>query len=372
MHDKVTQKAAQERLGTLACRLIDQHAARVLVAPYAEAEGYWFGGGNTVHSKEGALYLVGRYRNAGDSRTGLAAGERGLELAIFRAESHDGPWEKVASWGKQALGLGDKQAISVEGACLLEGDAGWELFVSTEKTCSYPAGFEAYQKPGTGVWSIDAFEGPDPGAMDAGALKPVLRPAPEPGYLHVKDPKAYRENDGSTTLLFCSHPFTWSSSNTGLAVREKGAWEFEVRTYALAERGPAWDVAGTRITARVRVPSIGAFASMPPTFLYFYDGLECCRELTQSKQGVPRPRGYSCEELGGLLCGGQGRSAPLTRLSPHQPLFVSPWGTGCSRYVDVIALDDGLFATWQQSRPDRSQPLMGHFLPMEEVEGILR
>lgn len=372
MHSESERNAIEKRLRALARRLIDQKAARVLVKPYAEAAGYWFGAGNVVQGEDGALYLAGRYRNAGDSRTGLAAGERGLELAVFRAEKHDGTWEKVACWDKTALSFGGKRVISIEGACLLQGGAGWELFVSTEKGEAYPRGFEAYQKPGTGVWSIDVLRGARPESLDAATLAPVLRPAPEPAYLHVKDPKAYREHNGSTALFFCSHPFTWASSNTGLALRERPAADFAVRSYEAVERGAAWDVAGTRVTARLPVPPMGALASMPPVRLYFYDGLECFRELPQSKQAVRRPRGYSCEEIGGLLWDGQEQSLPLARLSPNEPLFVSPWGTGCSRYVDIAVLDGGLFATWQQSQPDRSQPLVSHFLPMEAVEHILR
>ena len=65
--------------------LIDQESARVIVPPMQPRSGFWFGGGNMVEDADGTFYLCGRYRNYGDSRTGLAAGERGLELAIFRS-----------------------------------------------------------------------------------------------------------------------------------------------------------------------------------------------------------------------------------------------------------------------------------------------
>jgi hypothetical protein len=32
---------------------------------------------------------------------------------------------------------------------------------------------------------------------------------------------------------------------------------------------------------------------------------------------------------------------------------------------------DGIFATWQQSQDDLSQPLVGHFLSMDRVREIL-
>ncbi|MCB0188538.1 MAG: hypothetical protein KDE31_29910, partial [Caldilineaceae bacterium] len=68
---------ARERLIHLGQALVNQEQATMIVAPQANAEGYWFGGGNLVEAANGDFYLVGRYRNAGDSRLGLGAGERG-------------------------------------------------------------------------------------------------------------------------------------------------------------------------------------------------------------------------------------------------------------------------------------------------------
>lgn len=58
-------------------------------------------------------------------------------------------------------------------------------------------------------------------------------------------------------------------------------------------------------------------------------------------------------------------------LSVRSAAFVSPWGTGCSRYVDVLFTDDRAYATRQQSQSDYSQPLVMNTLPMEEVEKLL-
>jgi hypothetical protein len=74
----------QERcLRALLAALIDQTAARVIVPPYRDAPGFWFGGGSLAQDSEGTIWLSGRYRNYGDSRTGLVAGQRGLECALF-------------------------------------------------------------------------------------------------------------------------------------------------------------------------------------------------------------------------------------------------------------------------------------------------
>ena len=91
------------RLTQVATRLIDQENARVIVAPQRPSTGHWFGGGNLVQDAEGTLWLVGRYRNHGDSRTGLGAGERGLELAVFRSVDDGNTFEKALSLSKAAV-----------------------------------------------------------------------------------------------------------------------------------------------------------------------------------------------------------------------------------------------------------------------------
>ena len=52
-------------------------------------------------------------------------------------------------------------------------------------------------------------------------------------------------------------------------------------------------------------------------------------------------------------------------------LAICSVGTGCSRYVSTLDTGDGVLATWQQGQEDRSQPLVGHFLPMEQVAALL-
>ncbi|NQV28415.1 MAG: exo-alpha-sialidase, partial [Rhodopirellula sp.] len=62
----------------------------------------------------------------------------------------------------------------------------------------------------------------------------------------------------------------------------------------------------------------------------------------------------------------------IERLSKYLPQFISPYGTGCSRYVDVLATKAGLIATWQQSQEDLSQPLVMNMLDHETVAEILK
>ncbi len=361
-------------LTRFAAALVDQDQARVLVEPQQRGEGFWFGGGDVVRDVDGSYWLCGRYRNHGDSRTGTGAGERGLELALFRAGSPLGPWEKACSWSKAELARDGIEVVSIEGASLRLGPAGAELFVSTEKARAFPAPLRDFQKPGTGWWDIDLVTAPTIEDLKAAPVRPCVG-SDEGATLHVKDPVAidHPRVAGGSALIFCSHPFSWASSNTGLAAPSAGAGSsFEIETFELLPRGPVWDVAATRVTDRLPVPPLGRLAVAPRVSLYFYDGAECLRALDENPAAVKRPRGYSCEEIGGLAFGRDDAFPALQRLSLDAPLFTSPRGTGCSRYVSTLVTDEGVLATWQQSQDDLSQPLVGHFLPMEEVERLLR
>ena len=106
--------------------------------------------------------------------------------------------------------------------------------------------------------------------------------------------------------------------------------------------------------------------------LYFYDGAECLRSLDQNPQAAKRPRGYSCEELGGLAWGWNDDFPRINPISTDFPLFISPHATGCSRYVSTIFLqNEDLIATWQQAQPDGSQPLVANQLNKSEIHRIL-
>lgn len=346
--------------------LVNQEQAKVIVPPQQNSTGFWFGGGNMIESIDGDLYVVGRYRNFGDSRTGVGAGERGLELAIFKSEDRGDSFEKVVSWNKSDLNVGATTVLSIEGSALRWTENGVELYVSTEKDgIGYPAGFESYLKPGTGVWTIDR--------ISAKNIEDLKNQQPEsfwacddPNYLHVKDPFLYEASPEDVTVFFCTHPFGWSSSNTGLIDRDRQ----DSPIYNFFQRGTSWDVAMTRGTCLIDVPLVGAFEEIDAT-LFFYDGGECVRDLQQHQQAVQRPRGYSCEELGGLAYVVDGDLGEIERISRYEPLFLSPYGTGCSRYVDILRTGDGMFATWQQGQADGSQPLVMNYLSNREIENIL-
>ncbi|MCA8998117.1 MAG: hypothetical protein KDA80_14060 [Planctomycetaceae bacterium] len=357
--------AQEDRLTRFAQLLVTQQAAKVIVPAQQASTGFWFGGGNMVRHSDGTLDTVGRYRNFGDSRTGVGAGERGLELAIFRSTDNGDTFEKLISWSKRDLDLPGRPVLSIEGSALLLRPDGVELYVSTEKDqIGYPEGFESFLKPGTGVWTIDRLSAESMEGLKTAEVEPFVE-CRRPEHVHVKDPFLYTHGE-QTDVLFCSHPFCWSSSNTGYIDRDRS----RDAVYELFARGPAWDVAMTRGTAILDVPRIGDFADQQVS-LVFYDGGECVRNLDEHSSAVKRPRGYSCEELGGVGYIVDGDYGTFTRLSRNFPLFISPMGTGCSRYIDVLTTPDQFIVTWQQSQTDLSQPLVMNRVPREQVEKVL-
>lgn len=360
------------RLKDLASALINQDKASILIEPQARETGYWFGGGNVIRDRDGSILICGRYRNYGDSRTGVGAGERGLELAIFRAKSIGETFEKVASFSKSDLAHGGLDVVSIEGVALHLIDGGIELFISTEKAALYPDRIASFQKPGAGVWSIDRIAAASAEELCADSIEEIIPFGTEDiGRLHCKDPWVFDLPNGDLILGYCTHPFTWSSSGTGLYRRASGSDQYDLLSEDVLRRGPVWDIAAARITERLAVPQIGAFADENDLSLYFYDSCESLRQLDENPKAVARPRGWSCEEIGGIAIGRDDELTRIESLSIEGPQFVSPHGTGCSRYVSVLSTEDGMFATWQQSQDDLSQPLVGHFLAIDEIERIL-
>ncbi len=224
-------------------------------------------------------------------------------------------------------------------------------------------------KPGTGVWSIERLAAPTLAALADAAPVTVLA-ARDPQFLHVKDPFLYETPTGDLLVGFCSHPYCWTSSNTGYALRRRGSAELAEPVFSCFPRGFTWDVAIARGTCLLDVPPVGAFRNVRATLL-FYDGGECVRNHDEHRAAVSRPRGYSCEELGGAACVLDGDFTRFDRLAPHHPLFQSPYGTGCSRYIDVLRSSDGYYAAWQQSQPDGSQALVLNFLTHQEAQHLL-
>ena len=375
MHPWQLSHSARDRLTAFATALIDQRRAEVIVPADEPSPGYWFGGGNCIRDAHDRLLLVGRYRSGGDSRTGLLSGTRGLELSVFQSPDGGGSFQKILSWNRFDLSVHDAEVLSIEGACLQILDGEYRLFVSTEKKRPYPRSIAEYQKPGAGIWTIDLIRGRSLDELLTAPVTPLLDSS-DPQHLHVKDPFFWIDlsaaiQPSDAVLGFCTHPFSWTSSNTGCCVADPTTGTIREVRHGVVVRGSTWDVAMTRVTCALPIPRVGLFADRAHTLL-FYCGGECVRQLEEHHAAHSRARGYSCEELGGAAVYVDGNLSTLERLSDIQPLFVSPWGTGCSRYVDVLMTPDGFLATWQQSQTDQSQPLVRSRLSRVEAEEILQ
>ena len=368
---KVLSPADEKALADLASAIVDQQRARVAVKPQQTSSGFWFGGGNLVADTRGSLWLVGRYRDAGDSRSGLQQGKRGWQLSVLHASDVEAPFEEVGNLQKSSLGVNDRQVLSIEGSALRQlPDSSWELYVSSEKTnIGYPEPFTDYLKPDTGVWTIDRLRAQSIDGLLSAAVETVVE-SRELAHMHVKDPFLYELSSDQTLLLFCTHPYCWTSSNSAYVPMRDGDVIFRSAVYDFFARGFTWDVAMTRATCAWDVPAVGRFQDRQVTLL-FYDGGESLRNMDEHETAVRRARGYSCEELGGVAYVLDRQFANVRRLSRYCPSFVSPWGTGCSRYVDVLTTKEGVIATWQQSQDDLLQPLVRHFLKMDDVHRCL-
>jgi hypothetical protein len=352
-----------DRLRRFAHILVDPAVARVAIAPEAPDKGFWFGGGKMAQDPAGRLWLTGRYRSSGDSRTGLDLGDRGRELAVFASDDQGSTWTKVLALDKAAVTPDGEPALSIEGSALRFVPGGVELYVSSEKKIPYPAPVAEYRKPGTGVWTIERLRAASVPGLATARPETVLA-SDDPATLQIKDPFLHPLPGGGALLFFCQHPFSWTSSGTGCV--EIGA-DGTVRgapRFDCLPRGPAWDVAISRGTCVLPVPERIAPRG---TGIVFYDGGECLRNLEEHAQAARRPRGYSCEELGGLGYYTGDDPCSIGRVSTLFPEFVSPDGTGCLRYVDVLATRDAFFATWQQGRADGSQALMLNRVPRDEA-----
>jgi hypothetical protein len=260
--------------------------------------------------------------------------------------------------------------LSIEGTALNQTPDGVELFVSTEKrTHSYPSDLAKFQKPGTGVWSIDRIAAADVAGLAEAPVEPLVS-SDNPQHIHVKDPVVHTTDDGSTVLLFCTHPFCWSTSNSAYCIRAAGQESFGDPVFDFFPRGSTWDVAVSRITDVLSLPG-SLLGTEDSVQLVFYDGAECIRSHSENAAAVRRPRGYSCEEIGGLAVTVNNDLRRLERVSSLHPLFISPWGTGSSRYVHTLVTEDGIYASWQQAQDDGSQPLVMNFLDWDRAGRLL-
>jgi hypothetical protein len=59
----------KEVIKKLLAKMIDQEKAEIIIPAKKSETGFWFGGGKLAADHQGTIWLSGRYRNSGDSRT---------------------------------------------------------------------------------------------------------------------------------------------------------------------------------------------------------------------------------------------------------------------------------------------------------------
>ena len=352
----------------LVSELIDQRSAHVIVRPNRAADGYWFGGGNLLQDAGGTLWLVGRYRDAGDSRTGLGAGERGLACALFASADGGASFEPVRSWSKAELSA-HGTVLSIEGTDLRRrAGGGVELFVSLEKDVPYPDAYAAYQKPGTGVWSIDRMTATRRHRSTWQHRRRCCgRGGRSPSTSRTPSPSRPRRGHGAAVLL--------ASGLVGLQQHRRrrargSATTFELASWEAVARGAIW-------TSPSRASPTGSRCRESACCVRAAD-----ERLLLRRRGVHAPAGgepagrETAARL--LLRGARRRDVGPGRRLPGDGTAVD--GRAALRVADRnrqqslrehLLTKEFLYATWQQSQADRSQPLVMNALPMERVEAIL-
>ena len=158
---------------------------------------------------------------------------------MTREQATSDDFQKVLSFSKEDLSH-TEEVVSIEGVSLIPdstSDTGFEFIISTEKKSAYPKNLINFQKPGTGVWSIDLLQSEN--GLDSFKLDEMstIARSEKGSTLHYKDPVAFTSNDGHTHIVFCHHPFSWSSSNSGLLTRKKNQASFDLISENILERG---------------------------------------------------------------------------------------------------------------------------------------
>jgi hypothetical protein len=308
--------------------------AQVIREPVAGGEGYWAGAPGVFYARdERALYLTYRLR-----RPRGVAPDRGGEARIARSTDVR-QFEDIWSVTKDAYG-----SASIERSAIHRGGDGiWRYFTS-------------FVDPADGRWCVAALQDPDPRRLDPSGLRRVFTAGPL-GLEGVKDPWIFEEPDIYYMVLSVavrtsrtreeSHA-TLDIFNTGDCVsatglarsRDLDSWEWLGVVFAPPESG--WDTYCRRITCIVRHRG---------SYIALYDGSAGHTENYEEKTGLAISRDLRCWES----------------LTPRGPALTSPHASGSLRYVDAVAVDDGVCAFYECARADGAHDLRAARLEVSEL-----
>jgi hypothetical protein len=313
--------------------LFDPAAGMMVRAPLGDGPGWWAGApGATFDALTDTFYLV--YRQRQPRELG-----RGIECRIAASENG------IAFKDIWALPKSSLNALSLERCSLCRGlDGVWRLYL-------------CYVSVEDRRWRIGLLEADEPDAFDLERLTPLLT-ADDIGADGVKDPSVFII--GRMTYLIASYATheadldpeqsrvrhaTGDIFNTGLTRSRTGAaisgdgrrfqWigDISPMTQAGDPDKPAWDSYCRRIGSVLPLDRGG--------FLAFYDGGASVAENYEERTGLAIT--FDLREF--------------YSLSPDGPALVSPYSTGCLRYVDALPVGRELFYYYEMARPDGSHEL---------------
>lgn len=269
-------------------------------APGAAEAGHWAGAPSAYLDDDG-VYLAYRLRRP------VAQG-RGTTIVVAR--SLDGEhFEPLARIERAAMA-----ADSLERPALTRTpDGTWRLYLS----CA---------TPGSAHWRVDLLEASDPSEFDPSRRRTVL---PGDATTGVKDPVIVRSN-GRWHLWASCHPLGVPEETDRMVTRYATSQDGISWTWhgtALTGRPGAWDARGTRVTAAWFDRDGGA-----DVVRVAYDGRATAAE--------------NYEERTGFAAGTE-----PSALSAYQmvPAATSPHGTGCLRYLCVLALPGGGYRLYYEA-----------------------
>jgi len=306
----------------------DPEQGQTVLEPEAPGPGYWVGAPSVLWDADRNSYLL-TYRRR---RPRGVDPDRGYVAHV--AESQDGQrFEDVWTVEKSAFGTTSMEKFSLA----REPGGPYRLYV-------------CYVDPADSRWRIDVLEADRPEAFDPGLARPALTAA-STGTEGVKDPwvfklgglwhmlvsfAAARPVDAATRRQMHATADVFNTgvlvAPTGLAVSEDGVnWGWYGEVFGVGDEG-AWDAYQSRI---------GSLLYRAPLWLGYYDG-------SASVEG-------NYEERCGLAYSFDLRNWERVTLSG--PALVSPHGSGCLRYVDVVPRQGQLHFYYEYARPDGSHEL---------------
>ena len=315
--------------------LFDPTQSNLIRAPLGNGPGWWAGAPSAAFdSQTDTFYLV--YRQRQPRELG-----RGVECRI--AASDNG----ISFKDIWALPKTNLSALSIDRACLNRGlDGVWRLYIGHVHELDRR-------------WRISMMEANEPDQFDATTAIPLLT-SKEVGGEGVQDPNlfvigrayfllaSYATAETAPTPEAEAHKHAsgdiyrtgLTRSRTGAAISGDGKnfqWVGDISPVSRYNfpkvRDSGWDAYCRRISSLTPLDTGG--------FLAFYDGGDSFERNDEERTGLATTFDLRT----------------FYSLTPESPALVSPYSSGCLRYVDVVPVGNELFYYYEMAREDGAHEL---------------